>query len=251
MSPPSRPAKLDLSSAAAQDRSSSGNTAPSSVTFVVSGSAGAQRVDALAQAWKESGFLGNSNTSLRALAYECNPHSDSIDSTPDVFKAASTAPTNLPITLIQPLPVPVGGKLPPQLPPPRAPAHTSLNYTIPTIRSADDIKKNQQDWLEFLKQADEHCYAVEFGLRSPTSSDKDQEGDAMRAAVEEMLGMAHAQAAEQQKSTPPEESGGFYVFDAFASPPLHLASSQLLRSQELSDWAGFISVSISSANEMT
>lgn len=212
------------------------------MTFVVSGSASVARVDALAQSWKENGFLGNSKVVLRGLAYESDPAKDDIDRTPDLFKAASTAPTNLPITLIQPLPVKVGEQLPPQLPPPRAPAHTSLNYSLPTIRSADDIKKNQQAWLEALKQADEQKYTLELALKSPFSrTDKDEESEVIRAAVEELLGMAHAEAAKGEQRA--EADRGFYVFDAFASPPLHLASSQLLRSQELADWAGFISVS--------
>ncbi|CAO1639129.1 unnamed protein product [Sympodiomycopsis kandeliae] len=235
----SRPAKLDLSSvmAADQNRPRANSTAtPSSITFVVSGSAGVKRVDDLVQKWKESGFLTQSNIQLKALAYEADPKDDS-DFTPDLFKSASTAPTNMPLTLILPLPTSLGQKLPPQIPQPKAPAHTSLNFALPTINKAADLKSTEQDWLQFFQKADEHRYSIELALRSPAHNAKDEDLEAIRGHLEELLGKAHAEAA---KNLPQEESGGFFVIDSFAGPPLHLPSSQLSRSQEFADWASFV-----------
>lgn len=123
----------------------------------------------------------------------------------------------------------------------RVPSHSSRHAHTPTHR---DISSNQQAWLDLLKTAGEKKYTLELALPSPsaTSGGKDSSLEEIRDQVEELLGKSHASAHSNSEAMVAggEDTGYRLVFDGLASPPLHLASSQLLKSQELADWASFI-----------
>lgn len=262
-----RPAKLDLSGVQGAPKTTANNK-PKSVTLVVSGSAGWNTVDALTTKWHSSSgdnkALGQEGLKLRALVYELGQTDPGIDDTPDKFQAGHIAPDNLPITVIQP----VQG-VPPQLPNRLSPAHEGLSYSLATISDKDQLAQSQDKWLELLQQAGDRKYTLEFALRSPSAtSGKDDALEGIRDQVEELLGKAHGAAQQKIESEVAggADSGYFLVFgesqgkqcyfaqrrkltlvscsdhatDQLASPPFHLSSSQLPRSQELSDWASFV-----------
>lgn len=86
---PKRPAKLDLSAfdPAKEGAKSSGDAKPSSITFVVSGSAPVKTIDGLTKKWWSDGVFGQQDLKLRALVYELNQSDKGVDATPQEFQA--------------------------------------------------------------------------------------------------------------------------------------------------------------------
>ncbi|CAO1626492.1 unnamed protein product [Parajaminaea phylloscopi] len=233
-----RPPRLDLS--AMPPTKSTASNRPKSVTLVVSGSAPWKAIDALATKWHGGGdkALDVQGLGLRALVYELGHGDKGVNETPDLFQAGREAPTHLPITVVQPL-----TGVPPKLPEaPQAPPHSSLSFTLATIQKKEDLAAHQQEWLDVLRVAGERKYTLEFAIRSPEAKAEDAALEEIRDQFEEILGKAYTASGPTEDSSIAggSETGYFLVFDQFASPPLHLASSQLLRSQELADWAKFI-----------
>lgn len=69
--------------------------------------------------------------------------------------------------------------LPPTLPPPSAPPHNSLCFSIPTITKVSQIKDSLPQWNEVLHKAHETTYTLEFNL---------SEDEKVRESFEELLG---------------------------------------------------------------
>ncbi|PWN18568.1 hypothetical protein BCV69DRAFT_66478 [Microstroma glucosiphilum] len=249
---PSRPPKLDLASVLSSPPSSNHPTSsvqqqhPSSLSFLTSGSASRSTLDSLCLSWRERGFCGNESIKLRGLVYELASSGEEPAGTSNALEVGKDARQNLPIGVVNPLAAGLRAKSgePPALPEPGStsvPAHLSLNFSLPTIRSEADLSEVNK-WVEIIKAARERQNTLEMALVTSDGS-REQEGEAerVREKVEEILGKAHSDsAAARQEKEGSDESGGYIVFDSFASPPLHINSTSLPRSQELQDWAAFV-----------
>ena len=206
---------------------------PGQVRLVVCGSAGAKAIDSLAVDWKQSG-LGKirGKTTLAGIVYELG-HGEQADKALEAFSVANEAPGNVPVTLVHPL---AGGIEAAKLPPPNtAPPQATICFSLPTIAKAGDIQgAAEEKWLALFKEASERGLTLEIAL---TGGD-----ESVREAVEKLLGKAWDEEAERAKRDDKDVSttGVRIVFDALASPPLSLSSSQLLRSKELEDWSDFV-----------
>lgn len=230
-----RPPKLDLASVLSSPPSSSHPTSsvqkqhPSSLTFLTSGSAPRSTLDSLCLSWREAGFCGNESINLKGLVYELASSGEEAAGTSNALEVGQDARQNLPIGVVTPLASSLRAKSgePPALPEPGStsvPAHLSLNYSLPTIRSEADLGEVDK-WVQTLKVARERQYTLEMALPSSDGSkEQEEEAERVREKVEEVLSKAHSDtaAATQEDEGKEQVGGGYIVFGKCREGPCAL-----------------------------
>ncbi|PWN38832.1 hypothetical protein IE81DRAFT_332768, partial [Ceraceosorus guamensis] len=223
-------------------------TRPTQLSLVIGGSGDAKDVDAVTQKYNSQGFgippsEGGSAIKLDRIIYERKAH-EGVEDTAHI-KATLGATNQVPLGLITPLhEIPKAGA-PPALPKDANPVHMLLSYSLPSFTTAKALKDNFEDWLKLFAEGSKQNLTFDIALPLATPAANQKEADDLREAVEELLSKAWDEEVQRGKADGKSQediasNGLKIVVDGWGAPPLNDDSSQMLSSEVVNEWTGFV-----------